>query len=159
MSADPTRVDGDRWLDPTEMRLWRAFVEVSGRVIQALDASLKADAGMGFDDYEVLVHLSEADGRRLRMTELGHELLHSPSKLTQRVDRLVARGWVVREKCEDDRRGTFAVLTDDGLAAIEAAAPRHVADVRRLLLDHVGADETALVADVLARVAEAGRRR
>ena len=160
MTVDSARPVGDAaWLDAAEMRLWRAFVEVSGRVIQAMDASLKADAGMGFEDYEVLVHLSEASGRRLRMAELGEELLHSPSKLTQRVDRLVKRGWVAREKCEDDRRGTFAVLTESGLAAIERAAPQHVADVRRLLLDHVTADDMPVVSDVLVRVADAGRDR
>lgn len=145
------------WLDPAEVVLWRAFVEVSGGVIRALDASLKVHADMGFDDYEVLVHLSEATGRRLRMTELGHELLHSPSRLTQRIDRLVARGWVAREKCEVDGRGTYAVLTDHGFAAIAAAAHQHVADVRRVLLDHVRADEADTVARVLTRVAAAGR--
>ena len=155
--ADAGVVGGAAWLDADEMRLWRAFVEVSGRVIHALDASLKAAADMAFDDYEVLVHLSEADGQRLRMTELGDRLLHSPSKVTQRVDRLGKRGWVLREKCEDDGRGTFAVLTDAGLGALEAAAPQHVADVRRLLLDHVRSGEVDSVAGVLERIAAAGR--
>ena len=145
------------WLDQREMRAWRGFVEVSGRVIQELDSSLKEHAGMTFDDYEVLVHLSEADCRRLRMTELSQRLLHSQSRLTQRVDRLVARGWVCREKCDEDRRGTFAVLTADGFAAISAAAPRHVHDVRRLLLDHIDPDELDQVGDLFDRIAEAAR--
>lgn len=151
MQAEP------RWLDADEERLWRCFVEVSGRVIQTLDASLKAEADMSFDDYEVLVHLSEADQRRLRMAELSERLLYSRSRLTQRVDRLVRREWVVREKCEDDGRGMYAVLTPDGLAAIEAAAPLHVADVRRALLDHIDPDEFVIIDRVLARVADAGR--
>ncbi len=156
-AGGPLDVGDVAWLDADEMRLWRAFVEVSGRVIHALDASLKADDDMGFDDYEVLVHLSEADDRRLRMTELGDRLLHSPSKVSQRVDRLARRGWVLREKCEDDGRGTYAVLTDHGLEVLAAAAPRHVADVRRLLLDHVRPEESDAFADVLVRVAAAGR--
>lgn len=146
-----------RWLDETEMRAWRGFIEVSGRVVQALDASLKESAEMTFDDYEVLVHLSESPERRLRMTELSERLLHSQSRLTQRVDRLVKRGWVCREKCDEDRRGTFAVLTADGFAAIEAAAPHHLADVRRLLLDHIRPDELASVADIFERIADAAR--
>ena len=145
------------WLDQTEMRAWRGFVEAAGRVVQALDASLKETHGMTFDDYEVLVHLSEAEDRRLRMTELSERLLHSQSRLTQRVDRLVKRGWVCREKCDEDRRGTFAVLTADGFAAIEAAAPQHVADVRSVLLDHIRPDEMSSVADVLERIALAAR--
>lgn len=151
MTQDP------RWLDETEMRAWRGFIEVSGRVVQALDASLKESAGMTFDDYEVLVHLSEAPERRLRMTELSERLLHSQSRLTQRVDRLVKRGWVCREKCDEDRRGTFAVLTADGFAAIASAAPQHLADVRRLLLDHIRHGELASVADIFERIAEAAK--
>ncbi len=146
-----------RWLDELEMRAWRGFVEVSGRVVQALDASLKDRVGMTFDDYEVLVHLSEAEGRRLRMTELSQRLLHSQSRLTQRVDRLVKRGWVCREKCDEDRRGTFAVLTADGFAAIAGAAPVHVADVRQMLLDHIEPGELAQVADIFERIAAAAR--
>lgn len=149
--------DQPRWLDETEMRAWRGFIDVSGRVIKGLDSSLKQSAQMTFDDYEVLVHLSEAPERRLRMTELSERLLHSQSRLTQRVDRLVKRGWVAREKCDEDRRGTFAVLTDDGFAAIDAAAPHHLADVRRLLLDHVRPDELAAVADIFERIADAAR--
>lgn len=145
------------WLNQTEMRAWRGFVEAAGRVVQALDASLKETHGMTFDDYEVLVHLSEAEEKRLRMTELSERLLHSQSRLTQRVDRLVKRGWVCREKCDEDRRGTFAVLTPDGFAAIDAAAPQHVADVRRMLLDHIRSDEMGAVADVLERIAIAAR--
>lgn len=151
MDRDP------QWLEPGEERLWRRFVEVSGRVIQALDVSLKANADMSFDDYEVLVHLSEADGQRLRMAELSERLLYSRSRLTQRVDRLVGRGWIVREKCEDDGRGMFAVLTPDGRRAIETAAPIHVADVRRALLDHIEPDEFEHVDRALGRIADAGR--
>lgn len=145
------------WLDEAEMRAWRGFVEVGGRVLQGLDSSLKDSSGMTFDDYEVLVHLSESPERRLRMTELSERLLHSQSRLTQRIDRLVKRGWVCREKCDEDRRGTFAVLTADGFAAIEAAAPRHVADVRRLLLDHIRSDELATLAGIFERIAAAAR--
>ena len=102
--------------------MWRGFVEVAGRLVHELDRTLKAESGMGFDDYEVLVHLSEADDRRLRMSDLSARLFHSQSRLSQRIDRLVARGWVVREKCDEDRRGTYAVLTQVGSDAIDAAA-------------------------------------
>lgn len=134
------------------MRWWRAFVEASGGVIQLLDSCLKQDGGISFDDYEVLVHLSEADDRRLRMSDLSSRLLHSQSRVTQRIDRLVNRDLVVRVKCEEDRRVTYAVLTDAGFAAIEAAAPLHVAHVRAHLLDHVTHDELVVLSGVYERL-------
>ena len=116
--ANATDPAEPQWLDEDEMRLWRSFVEVSVRLLSTLDARLKAAAGVSFDDYEVLVHLSEAPDRRLRMAELSDRLIHSRSRLTQRVDRLARRGLVRREKCAGDRRGTWAVLTAEGLAAL-----------------------------------------
>lgn len=126
-----------RWLNHKEMELWRGFVTASSGVIQRIDAALKADADLDLDDYEVLVYLSEAEDRRVRMSELSSRLLHSRSRLSQRIDRLVARGWVRREKCPEDGRGMFAVLTDDGFATIEAASHDHVRAVREYLLDLV----------------------
>jgi DNA-binding MarR family transcriptional regulator len=150
-------MDDVRWLDDDEMRVWRGFVEVGGRLFPLLSSELKADADMTFEDYEVLVHLSEHPDRRLRMSDLSDKLLHSQSRVTQRVDRLVDRGWVVREKCPEDRRGTYAVLTPDGMAAIEAAAPGHVRAVRELLVDLVDPSEMASLADVLERIAAKAR--
>lgn len=126
-----------RWLNDREMELWRGFVNASSGVIQRIDAALKADADLDLDDYEVLVHLSEAEDHRVRMSELSSRLLHSRSRLSQRIDRLVARGWVRREKCPEDGRGMFAVLTDDGFATIDAASHDHVRAVREYLLDLV----------------------
>jgi len=153
-----TRVNGDtRWLDDQENRIWRAFVEATGRITSQLSDSLKHTSDLTLDDYEVLVHLSEAEPQRLRMTELSHRLLHSQSRLTQRIDRLAKKGLVAREKCPEDRRGTFAVLTDQGLAAIVAAAPGHVEDVRRALIDLIEPNERAVVAEVLERLAATAR--
>jgi DNA-binding MarR family transcriptional regulator len=141
-----------RWLTAEEMRCWRAFVEASGGMIQLLDSCLKRDGGITFDDYEVLVHLSEAPNRRLRMSDLSSRLLHSQSRVTQRIDRLVCRGWVLREKCVDDRRVTYAVLTDTGFRAIEEAAPHHVGHVRRHLLDFVEPHELEMLSNVYERL-------
>lgn len=150
-------MDHEPWLDETEMRIWLAFLEATGRVSQLLDATVKEAASLRFEDYEVLVHLSEADDRRLRMTELSDRLLHSQARLTQRINRLVDRGLVRREKCPDDRRGTFAVITDDGMAVITSVAPIHVADVRARLIDLIRPDEREVIATVLERVAAAAR--
>lgn len=155
MAPGPT--DDVAWLDPTEMRIWLAFLETTGRVLPALHATTKAEADLSFEDYEVLVHLSEADDHRLRMTELSERLLHSQARLTQRINRLTDRGLVGREKCPEDRRGTFAVITDEGMATIRRTAPVHVADVRRHLIDLIRPEEREIVAEVLERIATAAR--
>ncbi|MEM7274894.1 MAG: MarR family transcriptional regulator [Actinomycetota bacterium] len=145
------------WLDDTEMRIWLAYLEATGRVNQHLDATVKEAADLRFDDYEVLVHLSEADDRRLRMTELSERLLHSQARLTQRINRLADRGLVRREKCPEDRRGTFAVITDDGIELITRVAPIHVADVRARLIDLIEPEEREVIARVLERIAAAAK--
>ncbi|MEM9135373.1 MAG: MarR family transcriptional regulator [Actinomycetota bacterium] len=150
-------MDHDPWLDETEMRIWLAFLEATGRVGQLLDATVKKAASLSFEDYEVLVHLSEADEHRLRMTELSGRLLHSQARLTQRINRLSERGLVRREKCPEDRRGTFAVITDEGMDVITRVAPIHVADVRARLIDLIQPEERQVIATVLERVAAAAR--
>ena len=141
------------WLDDTEMRIWRGFLAATTSVLQPIDAGLKTSSGLTLDDYEVLVHLSEEPARRLRMSELSSRLLHSRSRLTQRIDRMERRGLVAREKCEDDARGTWAVLTDDGWSEIDAAAPAHLAQVRRNLVDRIPADQREQLAALLETLA------
>ena len=145
--------DDTPWLNEEENLIWRSFLEATSRINSYLSDSLKQASGLTLDDYEVLVHLSEADPQRLRMTDLSNRLLHSQSRLTQRVDRLEKRGLVCREKCEDDGRGTFAVLTDDGLELITSIAPQHVRDVREVLIDLIEGDEQPVIASVLERLA------
>jgi DNA-binding MarR family transcriptional regulator len=125
------------WLDDEEMRAWRGLVEVVADVQASLEAELLERFGITEGGYGVLVNLSEAPGRRLRMCDLA-ELLHlSPSGLTRRLDGLVRQGLVTRQPSEEDRRVTLAVLTDAGFAKLRAAAPTHVDGVRRHLLDHL----------------------
>jgi DNA-binding MarR family transcriptional regulator len=149
--------DDTPWLDEQENLIWRSFLHASGLISRQLSDSLKAATGLTMDDYEVLVHLSEADPHRVRMTELSHRLLHSQSRLTQRIDRLAKRGLVSREKCPEDGRGTFAVLTDEGMKLIVEAAPQHVRDVRAALIDLIEPSERAMFAEVLGRLAIAAR--
>ena len=107
------------------------------------------------DDYEVFVHLSEADDQRVRMSELSEKLLHSRSRLTQRIDRLEKRGLVRRQPCEDDKRGTWAVLTAEGLAALEATASHHVGHAREHLFDHLDPGDVSTLSPIVERLAAA----
>ncbi len=119
------------WLDDEEMRAWRGLVEAYAELHAALEADLLAGFGIDGGDYGVLVNLSEAPDQRLRMCDLAARLHLSPSGLTRRLDGLVKAGYVAREPSPGDRRVTLAVLTDSGRATLEAAAPVHVAGVRR----------------------------
>lgn len=141
------------WLDNEEMGAWRALVQVSVRLLQRLDDELVAAHGLSLADYEVLVHLSEAPERQYRMSELADLALMSRSRLTYRINGLEAEGLVERRACREDRRGWYAVLTAAGQQRLEAAAPTHVAGVRRHVLDHVSRDEIGPFTAVLRRMA------
>lgn len=126
-----------RWLDEEQQQTWRAFLGAVEHLQAGLDAQLQADSAMPHAYYEILVRLSEAPERRLRMSVLADRSGSSRSRLSHAVAQLEARGWVRRERCPDDRRGQIAVLTPEGFAALAAAAPGHVEAVRELLVDRL----------------------
>ncbi|MFI9780775.1 MarR family winged helix-turn-helix transcriptional regulator [Streptomyces sp. NPDC051956] len=124
-----------RWLTDDEQRTWRAFGSAMRLLTDRLDRDLQATAGMPTTYYELLVMLSEAPERTLRMSELAKRTNSRPSRISHAVGKLEASGWVRREHYPGDRRGWLAVLTDQGLTALKAAAPAHVESVRTHLLD------------------------
>lgn len=148
--VDPRTV---RWLSGAEQAAWRGWIDASRRVLAATDRQLKDDAGLTTDDYEVFVRLSEADEQRLRMSELGASVTNSPSRLSQRIDRLSRDGYVERVRCADDARVWWVELTAAGRAKLEATAPGHVNEVRRVFVDQLSAEEIDVLALVLPRLA------
>jgi DNA-binding MarR family transcriptional regulator len=142
---------GTQWLTSDEQRAWRAYLEATTLLFDALDRQLQADADMPHGYYEILVRLSEAEGRAMRMSELADRTRSSRSRLSHAVARLQERGWVTRTDCPTDRRGQVAALTDDGFAVLAAAAPGHVAAVR----EHVIAPLTAAQVHQLAEIGQA----
>ncbi|MBV9095869.1 MAG: MarR family transcriptional regulator [Streptosporangiaceae bacterium] len=127
---------GTRWLSDEEQQAWRTTVHLNKLLMRQLDRDLAAD-GLNAADYEILVVLSEAPGRRLRMTDLADATSQSRSRLSHQISRMEARRLVRRDECEGDKRGTFAVLTGEGMATIERVAPRHVEHVRRHFIDRL----------------------
>ena len=123
-------MDVPQWLTPQEQRAWRAHLAAHRLLFLQLDRELQ-DTGLSLNDYDILVNLSESPGRRMRMSELADATIQSRSRLSHQISRMEAAGLVTREDCEDDRRGTFAVLTDHGWETIQRVAPDHVASVRR----------------------------
>ncbi|MGH9000950.1 MAG: MarR family winged helix-turn-helix transcriptional regulator [Acidimicrobiia bacterium] len=147
--------DGFRWLSADEQRAWRAYLRATEALLAHLDRESQRRAGLSLADYEILVRLSEAPGRRLRMSDLSDETQFSRSRLSHATNRLAALGWIEREECPTDRRGTFAVLTDAGFAALAAAAPGHVDVVRRLVFDALGPDDVEGFEQCCTRIADA----
>jgi DNA-binding MarR family transcriptional regulator len=131
------------WLTAEEQRAWRAYVESNKVLFDALDRQLQRDAGMPHAYYEILVALSEAPERAMRMSELADRTLSSRSRLSHAVARLEERDWVIREECPTDRRGQIARLTDRGFQTLADAAPGHVAAVRENLIELLSAEQLA----------------
>ena len=125
-----------RWLTDEEQQAWRATVHLSQLLMRQLDRDL-TEYGLNGRDYEILVELSEAPEQRLRMTDLADATSQSRSRLSHQISRMEQRGLVRRDDCEGDKRGTFAVLTQEGSEAIERAAPSHVDNVRRHFVDRL----------------------
>ena len=143
MSTQSAPTSVARWLDEDEQATWRAFLAATRRVQEVLERQLQTEAEMPVAYYMILVMLSETEGRTLRMSDLAIATNSSPSRLSHAVPRLEETGWVRRESCPSDRRGSFAVLTDDGFAALAAAAPGHVNAVREAVFDQLTAEQVA----------------
>lgn len=140
-----------KWLTPAEMAAWRNFIETHYDLISALERDLGA-VGISLGDYQVLVYLSEAETRQLRMCDLAERLQLSPSGLTRRLDGLVKAGYVEREPSTEDRRVMMATLTDTGWDALRQAAPHHVASVRRRLFDRLDDEQVDNLASIFAAI-------
>jgi DNA-binding MarR family transcriptional regulator len=130
-----------RWLDRREAAAWRSFLAAQLLLESELDRQLRRDSGMSHDYYGMLVQLSEAPGRSLRMGDLAGRSASSSSRVSHAVAALERLGWVRREPWPEDRRVQLAVLTDAGFAALSAAAPGHVACVRASLFDLLSTEQ------------------
>jgi DNA-binding MarR family transcriptional regulator len=124
-----------RWLDEAEDRAWRGYMRMRTLLHARILRDLAHEAGLSGPDYDVLSHVSESPGRRSRLGELAERMAWSRSRLSHHLTRMERRGLVTREDCPSDGRGAFVVLTDAGFRVIQAAAPGHVASVRRHFID------------------------
>jgi DNA-binding MarR family transcriptional regulator len=134
------------------MRAWRAYIMGTELMRQQLHRELQEAHGMTIADYEVLVQLSERDGRQMRMSQLAGRVASSKSRLSHQISRMEKAGLVRRVECPDDARGVMAELTDKGMARLRAAAPTHVAGVREHLIDLLSDDEQQILATMFERV-------
>jgi DNA-binding MarR family transcriptional regulator len=143
-----------RPLDDRELRAWRGMLQVHAKVTRELDAQMHAEHGLSVSAYEVLMFLADTEAKRLRMAEIADRVLLSRSGLTRLVDRLVALGYVRRNACADDGRGSYAELTPAGEEKLAAARRTHLAGVRRFYLDRLRDDDQHALGSAWDRVLE-----
>ncbi len=156
---EPTVV---RWLDVKEERAWRLFQVMQARLTALLARDLSAHSGLSFQDYVVLVALTDERAGQIRLLRLGALLGWEKSRISHQVSRMAERGLVEKRKCGSDRRGAFVAVTPKGREEIGAAAPSHLEAVRRLFIDRLTPAQLASIAEVaevvLAAVADEERR-
>ncbi|MFI1254322.1 MarR family winged helix-turn-helix transcriptional regulator [Streptomyces netropsis] len=145
--------NGTRWLSDEEQRAWRAHLEVSRLLMHQLERDLQP-FGLTNNDYEILVNLSESEDHRMRMSDLATATLQSKSRLSHQITRMETAGLVRRENCESDRRGLFAVLTDQGWETMREVAPHHVASVREHFIDLLSPEDLKSLHAALAPIAK-----
>jgi DNA-binding MarR family transcriptional regulator len=144
------------WLSAEQQRVWRNYVAATRMVEGELERQLQRDSGLPTTYFEVMVSLSEAPDRTLRMSELADRSRFSRSRLSHAVSRMEEQGLVERRECPSDKRGAFAVLTDKGFDALAAAAPGHVRQVRSLVFDVLTREQIAQLGDICATMRRAG---
>jgi DNA-binding MarR family transcriptional regulator len=142
-------------LEPTDPRLgaWRAFLEAHARVTRRLDDELRAEHGLSLAEYDALLQLARAEGRRLRMNVLADRVILSRSGVTRLIDRLEAAGLVERAACPSDARGAEAVLTRTGLARLRTASSTHLRGIEEHFLAELDAADLEAIEQGLGGVA------
>ncbi|RJQ75691.1 MarR family transcriptional regulator [Pseudonocardiaceae bacterium YIM PH 21723] len=140
-----------RYLDADLLRCWRAFIAMSEMLEGRLNQNLRS-VGMSHADYTMLILLSEADGHRLGLSELGNEAQWSKSRISHQIRRMQDRGLVRRLEDPEDPRRAIAVLTPEGLTALEKAAPVHLSAVRKDFLDHLSPLQREQLEDIARTV-------
>jgi len=141
-----------RWLNEQEQRAWRGLMAMEESLAAFIDRRLRTRCGLSHADYQVLAHLSEADGGRLRSFQLGELLRWEKSRLSQHLSRMEKRGLVKRERAEADQRGAVVAVTPEGSELIAVAARQHVADAREAVIDQLSPAELRTLATIADKV-------
>jgi DNA-binding MarR family transcriptional regulator len=139
-------------LSRTELDVWRSFLRAHAHITRVLESELLAAQRLSLASYDVLVQLSSAPGRRLRMTELADAVLLSRSGVTRLVDRLERGGLVARARVDSDGRGVVAVLTQLGFDRLRDATGTHLSGVARHFVGPLDRDELAALGQTCDRL-------
>jgi DNA-binding MarR family transcriptional regulator len=145
-------VTGTRWLDDDQQRAWRSYLRMQGKLSAHLNRRLQTDSDISLADFDVLVHLTDAEGGRMRVLELARVLDWEKSRASHHLARMQRRGLITREECTEDKRGAFVVLTREGQRVIEEAAPQHVEVVRRVVFDDLTPEQVEMLTAISRQV-------
>ncbi|MCH8979123.1 MAG: MarR family transcriptional regulator [Armatimonadetes bacterium] len=141
-------------LSDSKRDAYHMFLTAHARLYAKIAHEMEAAGGLSFDVYDVLVTLEYQPETRLRMSELADKILLSRSGLTRRLDRLEKMGYIRRENCDEDRRGAYAILTEQGQAAREQAWPVFRAAIKDCFGDRMTEGEAKQLAAVMVRIIE-----
>ena len=139
-------------LNLDEDNAWRALTYVANHLVKTLADDLAADSPLSLSQYVALVHLSEATDAQLRIGDLAQAVGLSPSRMSRVIDQMASDGLVSKKVLDDDARCTYAVMTDKGLRALQAAYPLQLRNVRRRVFDHLSVDEIQVLGRALGKV-------
>jgi DNA-binding MarR family transcriptional regulator len=141
---------------PRRLEGWVAFLRAHAAITRELSAQLQREHGLTLNDYEVLLHLSHADGGRMRRVDLAERVVLTASGITRLLEGLERSGFVCKETCPSDARVSYAKLTDEGAAKLRAAAETHLRGVDELFLARYSEPELATLAELLGRLPSTG---
>ncbi|MFJ1958254.1 MarR family winged helix-turn-helix transcriptional regulator [Streptomyces microflavus] len=141
------------------MRLaaWTAFLLAHSRLMEVLEEELRLAHAMSMAEYDVLHHLAQAPGGRLRMRELADALLYTTSGITRLLDRMTSAGLVLREASSTDRRVVYAEITAKGRSRFREAARTHLAGIQKHFGSSLLDDEVGPVTGFMRRLADPGQ--
>ena len=139
-------------MDGAALEAWRSYLQSHASILRVLDADLVAEHGMTTRDYEVLLYLAQAPGKKLAMSALAESTMLTRSGITRLIDGLVEAGLIERVGCRSDARVSYAQLTEAGYQKLRSASSTHVAGISRLFLEHFTAEEIDQLASLLSRL-------
>jgi DNA-binding MarR family transcriptional regulator len=139
-------------IEQNGIEAWRAFLEVHAAVIRVLEREMAEEQGLPLTWYDILAHLDRAPQGRLRMQALAECLLLSRSGVTRLIDHMEQAGLVRRESCPDDRRGSYAIITQEGKGVLQRATPGHLRGIQRHFLHHLNDQDIGALQLALSKV-------
>ena len=141
------------------LKVWRAFLKAHATIVDRIDHDLAAAERLPLSSYDVLIELYEAPEHRLRMHELAQRVVLSRSGLTRLVDRLEAEGFLTRDRCKTDRRGAYAVITEQGIAALRRTWPIYARGISQYFAQWLTPDEAQVLGSALERIEQASSKK
>jgi DNA-binding MarR family transcriptional regulator len=139
-----------------QLQAWVSFLRSHAAITRELSVQLQREHGLTLNDYEVLLHLSHAEGGMLRRVDLAERVLLTASGITRLLEGLESCGFVSKETCDSDARVSYAKLTDEGAAKLKDAAVTHLRGIDELFVGRYSGSELATLAELLARLPVTG---